>query len=369
MSRINEPNTLEDIAFRVQAIERALAKTSVVMPSDPIAPSTVDITIFLAKWERSRLLQQLYPVKDNGSRSYFLNDFELEPESAGYWPAENQWHGLYLGGNECAANENRRAFLIPLCLASDLHFFTPQNGSNLTQRLNALELCSSAVVDFSHDALCDKYTAGIETVLLFARGFVHVHLLKFPENIATAILNFDESDVIVNACGPWDSVSLRQRRNEYYIFIKTLISAMDKWTLYPNLSGVDGFEHQLINFRSKFSRPKTDGVQIPVTSRLNIYRALCSFPFATDIGSALRILLGIFILCEMRTREFMTENCPEWRAIRGAFSDLQNRAALASKQLQDTDYASYGDCHFHLQAFVDLVNIGSAVVSSYRHLD
>ena len=77
----------------------------------------------------------------------------------------------------------------------------------------------------------------------------------------------------------------------------------------------------------------------------------------------------MLILGEMHTRDFMDNHVAEWKHIRGEFADLQNRAALAATQLQDVDPTSFDDRHFHLQAFIDLVQLASAVLTNYRHLD
>lgn len=371
-SNTAELTQVQDLIERVLALERAVAKSKAVLPSDPVSPATLNITPFVAKWEKSRLLQLLYPPRDDGSHTYTLNEYELGPDSVGYWPGENQWHGMYLGGCE-PFNENRRALIIPLCLASNLDFFTPQgastSSSDVAKRLQALENCSSAVIDFSHDELCLNYVPGFEVLYLFARGFVHVSFIQFPANIPTAILKFDESECISNTFGPWDSVTLRQRRQDYYVIIQALISAMAGWTCYDTINGPNGLEHHVVNYRAKFSRPKSEGVQIPVLSRFEVYRTLRSATFNTDIGATMRVILGMLILGEMHTRDFMDNHVAEWKHIRGEFADLQNRAALAATQLQDVDPTSFDDRHFHLQAFIDLVQLASAVLTNYRHLD
>ena len=56
-SNTAEVTQVQDLIERVLALERAVAKSKAVLPSDPVSPATLNITPFVAKWEKSRLLQ------------------------------------------------------------------------------------------------------------------------------------------------------------------------------------------------------------------------------------------------------------------------------------------------------------------------
>jgi len=203
---------------------------------------------------------------------------------------------------------------------------------------------------------------------LFAQGFANVSTVGFPSSIPTNVLKFDESEQIVNACGSFGSATLRKRRQDYYELLRVLLDAMESWTEFPCVSGPLGLENNVVNFRSNYLKAHMDGVRITVLDRWSVYKLLGRFE--SDIGETLRVILGMFILAEMHTREFMDTNVgSDWTFLRGDYVTLQLRAEKASLVLAELDPSNYDDRMFHLQAFVELVTMADSVLSNQRHLN
>ena len=358
---------------RLAALEEAVARSAtIISANDETTPTSVDISSFAKEWAESSMLQKLYPPQEDGSRIYDLDAHEHTPDGSGFWPQKRNWHGLYLGGCE-QGNPYRRGITIPMCVKAKMEFFQPQglgfSNEDIYTRQEALNTCSTAIIDFGADELCLNYIPGLELVYLFAQGFTNVSLIQFPKNTTTAILKFDESERSMNVFGPHDAVTLRRRRQDYYGILNELNNVME-WQEYKTLNGTDGLEQAMINLRANFKRNHAEGIRVNVTDRIAIYRQVAQTKYDSDIGEMMRIALGMFLLCEMHTREFMDLNMPEWKHLRGEFSNLQLRAEKEAHTLANTDELSSDvDRVFHIQACIDFTTYVAAIVKKFKHLD
>ena len=221
--------TITELLARVLALEEIAVRNNPVLPgTDAEQPKSVDISPFHAEWAKHELLQKLYPPQENGSTTYTLgtDDVLFGCEHAGYYPRQTtNWCGIYVGGCE-QTSERRRGLTIPLLVKCKFDFFTPQGLSNsnedLKLRLDGLNKCSYCLFDFGGDEQCLNYTTGLESLYLFAQGFMNTALIQFPSSITSAVLKFDETEKNMNIVGPWKAVSLRQRRQEYYNIINSM---------------------------------------------------------------------------------------------------------------------------------------------------
>lgn len=362
---------IERIEKRIKNLEEVIMRFSKDATSVPTNLS-FDITPILAIREKSILLKALYP--DQESRIYNFKDMEMTNLSSGYYPNQQRWRdaGIYLGGCE-RSNEQRRAVIIPMCLSQGLAFFTPQGlttlAADVRSRLDATVHCSSAIIDFTGDEVClNNYSAGLDILFFFAQGFTAINLLRFPDNIVEACMKFDESELGQNLCGPYMSVTLRKRRQEYYEIIQLLIS--EGWRTFFSVSGPLGLSQILIDQRSSFLKAHNDGLQMTILQRLEIWRGIKAREWKSDIAHALICILGMLIFGEFRTRELLDSNAPEWTMIRGEFESLLLKSDRARIQLNELDQADspYDDRYFHLEAFVDLVTTTNEVISQNLHL-
>lgn len=364
---------LSALLTRMAALEEAVARSATIISAhDEAIPTSVDISLFIKEWTESAMLQKLYPPQEDGSRVYDLDAHEFTPDGSGFWPQKRNWHGVYLGGCE-QGNAYRRGITIPMCIKGKFEFFQPQglgfSNEDIYTRQEALNACSTAIIDFGGDELCLNYTPGLELVYLFAQGFTNVSLIQFPKNVTTAILKFDESERSMNVFGAHDAVTLRRRRQDYYIFLNELANVME-WTEYKSLNGAQGLEQAMINLRANFKRSHAEGIRVNVIDRIAIYQQLAQTKYNSDIGEMMRIALGMFLLCEMHTREFMDQNMPEWKHLRGEFSNLQLRAEKEAQILATIDESSSdADRIFHIQACIDFITYVSAIVKKFKHLD
>jgi hypothetical protein len=363
--------TLEKLQERLEAIEQSFLHTiKEVIPGKTILPTSVDISIFEADWAKHVILQKLYPPQEDGSRIYKLEDYELSPSTSGYWPNARNWKGLYLGGCE-QGNEMRRAVTIPLCLKNTMDFFTPQGLSTSVidseARIEALNTCSAAIIDFTGDEQCLNFAGAMDCLYLFAHGFVNVSIINLDASPFQDAIRFDSEQLYPNVFGNWDSTSLRQRRFEYYSILRLVVSKMEDWSEYQTVSGVKGLGQNMTNLRANYKRPHGEGIMLSVLDRLAVYRLIASMTFITDIGAILRICIGMLLLCEMRELEFMTNNMPEWKQLRGEFAILcmkveKDQADLLLVEVPD-------DAFFNKQACVDFVLFVMTVVSKCRFLN
>ena len=369
--------TLEKLQERLDALEIAwcLSAKEVTAPVVNI-PSSVDITLIMEQRNKSPLLQSIYPL-NNGQPVLNFDDSELTEICSGYWPTPRNWQGMYLGGCELC-NESRRSFTIPLFVKNSIDFFTPQglaiNKEDVLKRVDALNSCGAALIDFTGDELCLNYTAGIDFMYLFGTGFTNVVLISLPASPAAGSMRFDNEQKYANVYGPYDAVSLRSRRFEYYSILRTLLKLFYNKTEvatqeFPTLLGAKGFEQDLINLRANYKTPRhSDGIAITVLDRVAVYRQLKEMSYGTDIGCIMRICFGIIVLCDMQTREFMDANMPEWRLLRGEFQtlcrELEYETALMSE-----DKAEKHDGHFHISACAELVHYLKVLVASKLYLN
>ena len=365
------PTDIARVEARLDRIENMLMRSKEVNPG--IASSqSYDITPILALREKSTLLKNLYP--DQESRIYQLKDYELNSSSSGYYPSQQRWRdgGLYLGGCE-QGSETRRAIIIPMCLSQGLSFFTPQglsaNSTDVRNRIEAQLNCSSAIFDFTGDEFCLNYSAGLDVLFFFAQGFTKLNFLCFPDNILEACMKFDETELGLNLCGPFQNVTLRKRRQEYYEIINLL--TCDGWKFFYNSTGPLGLSQALIDQKVNFLKPHNDGIQLTITLRLEIWRAIRAKDWKTDIAHALICLLGMLIFVELKTREHLEINAPEWTLIRGEFDSLLLKSERAAQRLAESDQAElpYDDRYFHMQAFVEMITTVNEAVLQSRHLN
>jgi len=376
---------LAEVLTRLCALEEAVARSMTSVPTtEQTSPAKVDITAIYEQWSKSALLQALYPPQENGNKVYQLTQdgFDDEafamPDISRFWPSKQRdWCGVYLGGCE-QNNERRRGISIPLLVKSNISFYNPQglsfsSAENVLARKEALDACSCAIIDFGGDELCFNYTPGLDLVYLFAHGFITIMSIQFPASIAVASLKFDESESSSNFFGAWKDVTLRRRRQDYYAIIYELISVMKStgcFTDLANLNGSNSLEMLAVNQTADFKRPHTEGIRISVLDRLAIYRRLAEKEYVSDIGEMMRIAFGMFLLCEMHTRDFMDEHMPEWTHLRGEFEQLRLRAEKDSHVITEPiDPTAADDRFFHLQACVNFTHYVSAIVNTFRHLD
>ena len=377
--------SLSEVLSRLCAVEEVMARSMTSVPTlEPTSPATVDISTIYEQWTKSALLQTLYPAQENGNKVYELtqngtydNEASTMTDISRFWPSKQRdWCGVYLGGCE-QNNERRRGVSMPLLVKSNISFFTPQglsfSNDDVLARKEALDACSSAIIDFGGDELCFNYTPGLDLVYLFAHGFINITTVQFPASIATASLKFDESESSSNFFGAWKDVTLRRRRQDYYAIIYELVSVMKSTGTLTDLTALKGsnsLETLIVNQTADFKRPHTEGIRISVLDRLSIYRRLAEKEYASDIGEMMRIAFGMFLLCEMHTREFMDEHMPEWTHLRGEFEQLRLRAEKDVYVVTDQiDPSAADDRFFHLQACVSFTHYVSAVVGTFRHLD
>lgn len=369
--------TAESVLARLVELEKAVSLNFKLgfVPGYTI-PKTIDISSFLEQWEKkpAGLLQKLYPPIADNVRVYLLQDYELSTDCFGYWPQGQAWKGLYLGGCEQSV-EARRAITIPFCVMNQFDFFTPQGSAlsgdtfvkDIKDRLSAMATCGSAVVDFTGDELCLNYSAGLDLLFLISLGFVNVTLIQLPVNEVAGSMKFNDDEKIQNVFGPWNSITLRQRRREYYEVLRCVTNCVQPvLEEYETVEGKTGFGNALINMRPTFSQYHNDGIGLTVLERRDIYRKLVGKQFTTDVGTVLRIAMGMFILCEMASTEFMDTNMPEWRILRGEFESL----VIQSKQVYSRllDVSEYDDSYYHSLAMVEIINYTSVAVSERRHL-
>lgn len=365
---------LAELTLRVAQLEEMVMrnlKTATGEGDDP--NTTIDMTPFMTLREKSPLLVALYPGKEDGSRIYSPQDNELGTTTSGMWPSGRQWMGIYLGGGE-GSNTNRRVSTIPLCLANGLPFYSPlgltASASDTLLRLEAMNACSSAIIDFSNDgrnSSSNSWTNGFELVYFFSTGFMHLATLAFPISTAAACLKFEEGDRVMNVCGPHLAMTDRRRREDFYTFLRNLIDAMEGWTEFstPKL-----LEQNIVNLRANYIKPHAEGVRITVLDRYTIIKAIPNME--SDIGSALKTIATMLVLAEMRTKEFMDANTgSEWAWTRSEYANLQLRAEKASQMIADLENEGGGkldERQLQLQAFVDLISMTDAALTGVRHL-
>ena len=359
--------SVSDLLARIIQLEETILRSvkTVNSESEENTTKTVDFTPYMTLREKSPLLLALYPGKEDGSRIYTPLDTDLGTTTSGYWPGGRQWVGLYLGGTDGSAG-NRRLNTIPMCLANSLPFYSPMgltaSVSDTGLRLEAMNSCSSAVMDFSGENCQTNWTAAFELIYFFATGFMHVSTVAFPINTASACLKFEEGDRIINMCGPHLALTTRKRRQDYYDLLRVIIDAMDGWVEFPNNKMLEG---NVINYRANFVKPHLEGVRLTVLDRYAVVRSIPSME--SDIGTALKIIASMLVLAEMRTKEFMDANTGiEWAWIRSEYANLQLRAEKASALLSESEGGMFDG--FSMQAFVDLIAMTDAALQGHRHL-
>lgn len=362
-----------ELVLRIAQIEEMVLRNMKTVTDEPDV-TTVDISGFMAAREKSPLLIALYPGKEDGSRILTPVDSELGTNTSGMWPNGRQWLGLYLGGS---TNGNRRIATIPMCLNHNLPFYSPlgltASVSDTNLRIDAMNACSSAIIDFSGEGSKTaglNWNNGFELVYLFSTGFMHVSTVGFPVSIATACVKFDEGDRIMNMCGPHLALTDRKRRQEFYELLRYLIGAMEGWTEFGNTKQL---EQSAVNYRANFIKPHLEGVRMTVLDR---YAIVKNIPvMESDIGCALKTIVTMLVLAEMRTKEFMDANTgTEWAWTRSEYANLQLRAEKASQLMAELDgdgEASGGkldEKQTQLQNFVDLISMTDAALNGVRHL-
>lgn len=372
------PPGLAELTLRVAQLEEMVLrhlKAATGLNED--TELTIDMTPFMTLREKSALLIALYPGKEDGSRIYSPQDSELGTTTSGMWPSGRQWVGLYLGGGE-GSNLNRRVSSIPLCLANSLPFYSPlgltASASDTMLRLEALNACSSAIIDFTGEGKSQNFNwnHAFELVYLFSTGFMHVSTLAFPVSIAAACLKFEEGDRVMNLCGPHLAMTERRRREDFYNLLRLLIDSMEGWTEFATPKML---EQSVVNYRANFIKPHLEGVRMTVLDR---YAVIKSIPaMESDIGSALKVIATMLVLAEMRTKEFMDANTgTEWAWSRSEYANLQLRAEKASQMLAELDIeggvgkegGKMDDRVLQMQAFVDLISMTDTALSGVRHL-
>lgn len=380
---------LAELTLRIAQLEEMVLrnlKLATGLTDDNELNATVDMTPFMTLREKSPLLIALYPGKEDGSRIYAPLDSELGTTTSGMWPSGRQWLGLYLGGGD-SSNTNRRVATIPLCLSNGLPFYSPlgltSSASDTLLRLEAMNACSSAILDFSGEGrggggaggggAGGSWTHGFELIYFFSTGFMHVSTIAFPISTAAMCLKFEEGDRIMNVCGPHLALTERKRREDFYSLLRYLIDAMEGWT---ELASPKMLEQSVVNYRANFIKPHLEGVRLTVLDRYAIVKNIPSME--SDIGSALKTIATMLVLSEMRTKEFMDANTGnEWAWTRSEYANLQLRAEKASQMLSELEGEAgpaisasgrIDERVNQLQAFVDLVSMTDAVLANVRHL-
>lgn len=367
------------LAKRVEDIEKLLMTRSEVTPTDCTTPLMVDIAPFLKvlKKKPSPLLEALYPPKEDDSTHYNLDELKITVHCSGYWPEKANWHGIYLGGCD-EDNNRRRAFTIPACLMNNLPFFTPQGLQNsdehYIQRATALNNCSCAIIDFTWDEMCLNYTAGIDLIYLLAQGFVNIALLNLPVNPSLNSLKFVNDEKIKNIFGPYDYISLRQRRKEYYSFLRDLVeepafSAIDGLREFTSFEGDKGLAHDMVNLRANYDYSNDKRARVSVIDRIITYKTMKAKEkdVKSDIAIIMRICYGMLLLCDMNTQTFMDEVMPSWKELLGEFMALCTTIDVVAQIHNDDDDKS--DSDIHNSACIDLVHFIKTVVQSRPYLN
>ena len=363
---------VEKLERRVQELETLIRKNFKDNVEEINVPLTVDISKFVEVWSKSALLQALYPVREEDSRIYKLDDYDMTRSCSGYWPSNRNWQGIYLGGCE-QTNELRRANTIPVCIKSSIEFFNPQGLTNSSAdalvRMEALNSCSSAVIDFTQDEMCLNYTHGMDLIYLLAQGFIKISLIQFPTSPSVSCIKFDNEEKFKNVCGAYDCVSLRTRRFEYYTILRQIVSEIGLINEFPAMDGKDGLAQNMINLRANFLQPHGQGIQLSVIDRLAIYRTLKTKNFESDIAVIIRICFGILLLCDMRTRDFMETHMPDWKQLRGEFHSLCLQMEMEAGNLLSSSTNENTDSDFHVSACIDSINFVKTLVDKTLHLN
>lgn len=379
-----ENQSFLDLKKRVDDIEKLLMARNEVTQTECTTPLMIDVAPFAKTLEKksSELLNALYPPKEDGTTLYNLDELKLTLQCSGYWPDKANWHGIYLGGCD-DDNNRRRAFTIPSCLIGHLPFFTPQGLQNTAEhfvlRTTALNNCSCAIVDFTWDEMCLNYSAGMDMIYLLAQGFVNLAILNLPVNPSLDSLKFVNDEKIKNVFGPYDYVSLRQRRKDYYTFLRDLVNEpvytlVDGLREFSSFDGAKGLAHDMVNLRANYDSSNDKRVRVSVIDRTMIYNSMKikEKDVKSDIGIMLRICFGMLLLCDMNTQSFMDATMPTWKDLLGEFTTLCTTVDVIDLQRNTTsmdDNDDKTDSDIHNNACIDLVHFVKAVVQSRPYLN
>jgi hypothetical protein len=370
---------VDDLERRVNQLELLLMKREEITPSESQCLS-VDVAIIESKLRRpqSELFDALYPPQENGNTIYDLSRHKITSKCSGYWPEKKNWHGIYLGGCD-DENNRRRAITIPMCLMNNLRFFSPQGLENSIQdneqRYDAMNLCASALIDFTWDELCLNYSAGMDLMYFISQGFVNIALMNLSKSPSVDCLKFVNDRDIKNNFGPYDYVSLRQRRFDYYTFLRCIVE--DQNVIFQEgireftaFEGEHGLAHDIVNLRANYDQSSDKRIRISVVDRLSIYRVLEKKNFQTDIGIIMRICFGMLLLCDMNTRSFMDDTMPDWKSVLGEFNLLCMAMDVHDMQQTSNEQdADKSDSDIHNKACIDLVSFVKQVVQKRNYLN
>lgn len=352
------------LVARIEALEVIVARACKDPHISNHASQTYDFSEIGEKVRKSVLLTSLYTGEGNVAT---FNG--MQSESAGYYPSSHNWLGMFLGGCE-QRNEQRFAVVIPACVKLDIPFYNPHGldttvVANLRPRLCALQTCSFAVVDFTNDDQCLNYTAGFDLVQLFAMGFGGVAVVKLPPPLMGSMA-FIEAELIQNVCGKFQSVSLRQRRFEYYTLLKALVAAMDKWQEFESFSGSIGLGRLMAEHKNHFLKPNNANRNVPMTELLDIWRRM-KRDFTTDLGAVFYTLMGMLLFANT-TLEYINTYVPEWRTICGDYKSLRTTIMALNAEIKNIESDDYNDTVFHQVAMIELVNLTDTAIYNSKHL-
>lgn len=372
-------SAIEDLQGRVIALEAVIKKLKVVIPSDEEVQTCVDIKEFVEEWKTCILLKAFYPPQEDSQTVYELRKFAMNRTCSGYWPTKRNdsyqrtnWNGIYLGGCE-QMNEMRRAVTIPFCVKQSFDFYNPQgltySEEDCKSRKEALDTCGSAIIDMTGDELCLNYSLAMDFIYLVAHGFLNIHVIQLPENIPMAALKFDAEDKLLNVVGPFDNFTMRERRVEYYETIKFLVEEFQYISQYPGMGNNGGLGSTMISKRETFRATHTENILIKLNDRIQIYRNLCMRSMNCDISILLRISFGMFLLCELRSRQAMDDFFSEWRTLLGEYRMVCLKMEADAQLLLETPSDQVDDNYYHMQACIDFFCFVKCVVGNCRHLD
>jgi hypothetical protein len=215
----------------------------------------------------------------------------------------------------------------------------------------------------------------MDMIYLLAQGFVNLAILNLPVNPSLDSLKFVNDEKIKNVFGPYDYVSLRQRRKDYYTFLRDLVNEpvytlVDGLREFSSFDGEKGLAHDMVNLRANYDSSNDKRVRVSVIDRTMIYNSMKikEKDVKSDIGIMLRICFGMLLLCDMNTQSFMDATMPTWKDLLGEFTTLCTTIDVIDLQRMD-DNDDKTDSDIHNNACIDLVHFVKAVVQSRPYLN